>query len=133
MRAHRTAFLLIATVALMSTAWTGAKAQKGFSRGSAIVARPNNPTPMRGGDSAGGHIGGWHGGRYGPGVVVMAPSGRQFIDDGPPSSRRRNAQGGSSGTSLAGERRLVPDEVLVALVNAVTPAQVTTLQRRHRL
>jgi len=130
MRAHRTAFLLIATIALMSVAWTGAKAQKGFSRGSAMAARPNNPTPMRGGNP-GGHVGRWHGGWYGP--VVVVPSGGQYSDGGPPSARRRNAQGGSSGPSLANERRLVPDEVLVALVNAVTPAQITALQRRHRL
>jgi subtilisin family serine protease len=63
----------------------------------------------------------------------VVPSGGQYSDGGPPSSRRRNAQGGSSGASLANERRLVPDEVLVALVNAVTPAQITALQRRHRL
>ncbi len=130
MRAHRTAFLLIATIALMSAAWTGAKAQKGFSRGSAMVGRPNNPTPMRGGNP-GSHVGRWHGGWYGP--VVVVPSGGQYSDGGPPSSRRRNAQGGSNGGSLANERRLVPDEVLVALVNAVTPAQITALQRRHRL
>jgi len=47
MRADRTDFFLIATIALMSVAWTDANAQKGFSRGSAMVARPNNPTPMR--------------------------------------------------------------------------------------
>jgi len=126
MRAHRTAFLLIATVALVSAAWTGAKAQKGFSRGSAVVARPNNPTPMRGGNP-GGHVGGWHG------PVIVVPSGRQFINDGSPSSRRRNAQRESNGAPPAGERRFVPDEVLVALANAVTPAQVNALQRRHRL
>jgi subtilisin family serine protease len=129
LRTRRAALLVITAVALAMSSG-GALAQKMSGRGSAqTVSTP----PMRGGNG-GYHGGGWRGPRgwSGPGIVVAVPPGGRFVDDGPPPSRR-SARRNPSGAPPAGERRLVPDEVLIAVGNAVTPAQIGALQRRLRL
>ena len=137
LRLRRNALLLIAAVALAASSG-GAFAQKMYSRGGSQTVNTGKPTvstpPMRGGYHSGGHYGGWRG----PGIIVAVPPGGRFIDDGdfgPPGGPRRSAGGGRgpSGAPPAGERRLVPDEVLIAVGNAVTPAQIDALQRRFRL
>jgi hypothetical protein len=131
MRALRHALLLIAAFVLM-TAPQVAPAQKLNGRGGQSIgsARPPVVAPPRG---DGPHRGGWHPGRWGgPGIVVAVPPGGRFIDDGPPP-RRRSARRGQSGAPPAGETRLVPDEVLIAVDDAAGPAQVEALQRRLRL
>jgi subtilisin family serine protease len=135
LRMQRTALLLIAALALAASSG-GAFAQKMFSRGGAQTvnaAKPTVSTPPVRGDNGGGYHGG---GRRGPGIVVALPPGGRFIDDGgSPRGPRRSANGGRgpSGAPPAGERRLVPDEVLIAVGNTVTPAQINALQRRQRL
>jgi hypothetical protein len=134
LRMRRTARLLIAVVALAASSG-GALAQKTSSRGGAQISTP----PVRGGNGGGYHGGGWHGlpgGWRGPGIVVAVPPGGQFIDDGdfgPPRGPRRSAGRNASGAPPAGERRLVPDELLIAVGNGVAPAQIDALQRRLRL
>jgi subtilisin family serine protease len=136
LRMRRTALLLIAVVALAASSG-GALAQKMSSRGGAQTVNAGKPTistpPVRGGNGGGYRGGGWHGGWRGPGIVVAAPPGGRFIDGGPPPPSRRSARRNSSGAPPAGERRLVPDEVLIAVGSAVTPAQIDALQRRLRL
>ena len=78
-----------------------------------------------------------------PGLILtvpgMLPPGGPFIDDddvisnnGPPR-RQRSARRGPSGAPPAGERRLVPDEVVIEVRNSVSATQIDALQRRHRL
>ena len=129
---QRPALLLIAALALAASSG-GASAQKTFGRGgSPTISTP----PMRGGNGGGYHGGGWHGGWRGPGIIVALPPGGRFIDDGdlgPPPASRRGAGRNPSVAPPAGERRLVPDEVLIAVGNAVTPARIDALARRLRL
>src|SRR3569623_201949 len=117
----------------------------------AASAPPAAP-PTRGGGTRGGGDGGYHGGgRFGGwggvatgvigGVHSALPPDR-VIDDGddgydpPPPPSRRQAQTAprrNSNAPPAGERRLVPDEVVIELRNSATPAQIDALQRRFRL
>ncbi len=136
LRMQRNAMLVIAAVALAASSGE-ASAQKTFSRGGAQTVNTSKPTistpPVRGGNGGGYHGGGWRG----PGIIVAVPpyGGGGFIDDGPPGGPRRSAGSGRgpSGAPPAGERRLVPDEVLIAVGNNATPAQIEALQRRFRL
>ena len=72
-----------------------------------------------------------------PGVIMtvpgMLPPGGPFIDDddvisnnGPPR-RQRSARRGPSGAPPAGERRLVPDEVVIEVRNSVSATQIDAL------
>ena len=125
------------------------------------VSRPaaSAPPPARSGGGNGGYRGGGDGGyrggggRFGGwggvatgvigGVLSAIPPDR-VIDDGmdddgygpPPPPARRQAQSAprrNSNAPPAGERRLVPDEVVIELRNSATPAQIDALQRRFRL
>lgn len=138
--------LLCIAMLLSAMCAQGASAQ---SSKPAAVGRPpaaTQPPPTRGGGDGGyhgGHHGGHRGGGFGGwggigGIVTAIPPGR-FVDDGtvdddaPPPPRRQRAARRNSNAPPAGERRLVPDEVVIELRNAATPAQVDALQRRFRL
>src|ERR1019366_7883800 len=131
MRTHRNAILCIAAVAtLILVAADVAFAQRFFSRGPSSNIGAGGPS--RGG-------GGWGG----PGVLLaipqMGPPGGEYIDDGddvPQGAGRppqRSTRRGPSGAPAANERRLVPDEVVIAVANSVSPQQIDALQRRYRL
>src|SRR3569623_2113964 len=117
----------------------------------AASAPPAAP-PTRGGGTRGGGDGGYHGGgRFGgwggvatgvSGGVLSAIPPDRGIDDGddgydpPPPPSRRQAQTAPRRNSIAppaGERRLVPYEVVIDLRNSATPALSDALQRRFRL
>lgn len=83
-------------------------------------------------------------GKIVPGVVLTIPQSQpRFVDDGDdgpkatgkktqkPKQQAQNRRG-SSGVPPAGERRYVPDEVVVTLRN-VSADTITALSRRHRL
>ena len=128
----------------------GAPAQSLKSR---AVSRPpvSAPPPSRGGGGGrgdGGYRGGYHGGGFGgwggvvTGIISALPPPGAYGDDAPadgdygPPPRRRPPQRQArrnSNAPPAGERRLVPDEVVIELRNSATPAQVGALQRRFRL
>ena len=123
------------------------------------VSRPpvSAPPPVRGGSGGGGGgggrgDGGYHGGGYRgglggwggvvTGIISALPPPGAYGDDGPvdggygPPPRRRTPQRQArrnSNAPPAGERRLVPDEVVIELRNSATPAQIDALQRRFRL
>ena len=90
-------------------------------------------TGMRG--DGGGHRGGFSLG--GPSIMLAIPSGGvDEVGDDTPRRRRqtqRTTRRGPSGVPPAGERRLVPDEVVIEVSNSVSTQQVDALQRRHRL
>jgi hypothetical protein len=147
MRAQRNALLCLAAVATLALASADAAfAQKAYSRGASPNIGASRPIGPRGGDGGGG---GYRGGGWGaavPGVMVaipqtVPPRGGQFIDDGTidgvPQGRRRPPQRATnrtqSGAPPANESRLVPDEVVIEVSNAVSPQQINALQRRHRL
>lgn len=148
MNARRPALLALSLLLAASFA-PGAAAQ---SRKSIAVSRPpvaTQPPPSRGGGD-GGYRGGDDGGRRGGvhfggwggvigGVLTAIPPGR-FVDDGtvdddgpPPPRRSQGSARRNSNAPPAGERRLVPDEVVIELRNSATPAQIDALQRRFRL
>jgi subtilase family protein len=127
------ALLCLATVAALTLAsFDGALAQKASSRGAAPVA-------TRGGE---GYRGGNNFGGLGaaiPGVLMaipsIAPQGEPAIDDTPqgPPRPRNSARRGPSGVPPANESRMVPDEVVIELPNAMSQQAVESLQRRSRL
>jgi hypothetical protein len=107
------------------------------SRG--VAPRFNANGPSRGGFPGDRNFGGGYRGWGGPGILsVIPPDGGQFVDDGnngPPDANRgpqRSAQRNTSGASPA-NGRYVPDEVVLAVSNAVSPAQIDALQTRFRL
>lgn len=111
--------------------------------------------PHRGGGHRG--VPGWVGPAVGviggiiatmPPADAAPPPGRfiddpNFVDDddAPPRAARRSspprqpqtARRATSGVPPAGERRMVPDEVVIELPNTVTAQAVEALQRRYRL
>jgi hypothetical protein len=108
------------------------------SRG--VAPRFSANGPSRGGFPGGRNFGGGYRGRGGPGILsVIPPDGGQYVDDGgygPRGANRgpqRSAQRGASGAPPANERRFVPDEVVLAVSNTVSPAQIDALQIRFRL
>jgi hypothetical protein len=149
MTARRPALLCLAMLLALGIA-DGASAQSLKSVG---VSRPPSAPPSRGGGSGGGG-GGYHGGGGfgGWGGVVggiitaipqMTPPPGRFVDDGtvidddgpPPANRRppQRATRRASHAPPAGERRMVPDEVVIELRDSATPRQIDALQRRFRL
>ncbi len=74
-----------------------------------------------------------------PGVLgVIPPDGGQFVDDGGngpqgPNRPQQSAQRNTGNVPPANERRFVPDEVVLEVSNAVSPAQIDALQTRFRL
>jgi len=124
-------------VAVGFTQGTPAQSLKSGAVGRPPVAAP----PSRGG-------GGYHGGGFGgwagvvTGIISTLPPPGAYRDDGPvdggygPPPRRRQTPRQArrnSNAPPAGERRLVPDEVVIELRDAATPAQIDALQRRFRL
>ena len=143
--------LLCCAVLIVAGFAQGAPAQ---SLKSVTVSRPpvSAPPPMRGGGGGGRGDGGYHGGGHRggfggwggvvTGIISTLPPPGAYSDDGPvyggygpPPQRRpphRQARRNSNAPP-AGERRLVPDEVVIELRNSATPAQINALQRRFRL
>ena len=125
----------------------------GFAGGTRAVGNPNGG--YRGGGFQGGGYrgGGYRGGGFGgvgwgaavPGVLMAIPqySGPQpgdvFVDDGTidDGTRGRGPQRSSnnraSGLPPAGERRMVPDEVVIEVSNSASPQTIDALQRRFNL
>ena len=134
MRAHRNVIFCIAAVAALAlTAADVAFAQRIFSRGPSA-----NVGVVRGGGYNGGgnfhrpYLGGVYMGTApgaSPGIVQDIERGD--IDYPPPRSQRTRR--GSSGAAATSERRLVPDEVVIEVVNSASAQQIDALQRRHRL
>jgi len=117
-------------------------AQKVFSRGGGNTIG----TAPRGGGGGGFDGGGFRGGGLGvvlPGIVMGVPqysSSRSsvFVDDGsidngPRGRPQRNGNGRSSGVPPAGERRMLPDEVVLEIANSASPQTIGALQRRFNL
>ena len=113
------------------------------------VSRGPVRDPGRGRDGGGGG-GGLIG--VGTGIAITQPPGGGlpppggFVPPGasgpaggsPPNGPNQNANaggggGGSSGVPPAGERRFVPDEVVIEIPNSVSAATITAMARRHRL
>ncbi|HEY1309762.1 MAG TPA: S8 family serine peptidase [Pseudolabrys sp.] len=150
MRAYRSALLCFAAVAALTIAADAASAQKVFSRGVSsnvsikgptrgVTPRVNATGPSRGGFRGGRNFGGGYRGWGGPGILsVIPPGGRQYVDDpgdvppganqGPQRSAQRNTSGAASANG-----RYVPNEVVLAVSNTVSPAQIDALQTRFRL
>ena len=55
------------------------------------------------------------------------------IDDGPRGRSQRSGNRRASGAPPAGERRMVPDEVVIEIANSVSPQTIDALQRRFNL
>ena len=136
MRTNRKTLLCLAALGTLTLASTAVFAQKFDGRG--------------GGPATGG---GYHGrgGGFGigvPGIIMGLPAiaprgGGRVIEDGSnddhprraarPRRTQRSAQRGQSGAPPAGERRFVPDEVVIEVTNSVSAGEIAALQRRHRL
>lgn len=139
MTIRRTAVaMLAATMAAILVVPDNAPAQSRVDRG----VKGN---PARGGGH-GGH--GWRGGGAGlvglglgiaTGIIASTPpaEGNPQQVEKPTTKRQartsRSPSRGGSGVPPAGERRLVPDEVVVELPNTMPAATVDAMQRRHRL
>jgi hypothetical protein len=148
MRPHRKALICFAAIATLALAATDvAAAQKTFGRGAQTIGRDGGGITRGGGgthDGGGGYRGGGGIGIV-PGILLSIPQGPpgggQFIDGGSVDDRprglnrtpQRSTRRGPSGAPPAGERRMVPDEVVIEVANSVDPQQVTALQRRQRL
>jgi subtilisin family serine protease len=133
MRATRNALLCFAAVAALTFAANAAFAQKVFSR----APTPSASTPSRGGYNGGGFRGPGFGVVV-PGILSAIPPGGQYIDPGDdtprgPNRPQRSARRNNGNLPPANERRYVPDEVVLAIPNNVTPAQINALQTRFRL
>ena len=147
MHTRRAALLCLAILLALPTG--DALAQ---SRGVPTRGGQDGGTGSRGGDHNG-HHGGYPGGHFGGwggiGGVIMtlpqAPPPERVIDedDAPVVRRSHRAQRPqrppqrtarrASGAPPSGERRFVPDEVVLELHNTVSERQIQTLQRRFRL
>jgi subtilisin family serine protease len=135
MRIYRSVLLCLAAAATLFAAADAAYAQKVFSR----APTPGASAPSRGGGYNGG--GGFRGPGFGvvvPGILSAIPPGGQYFDpadDTPqgPNRPRRSAQRNSGNLPAANERRYVPNEVVLAISNSVTPAQIDALRARFRL
>lgn len=51
----------------------------------------------------------------------------------PQQNQNRTARRSGSGAPPAGERRLIPDQVVVEVANTISPQNIAALERRHRL
>ena len=135
MRPYRSALLCLAAAAALFTAADAAFAQKVFSR----APTPRASAPSRGGGYNGG--GGFRGPGFGvvvPGILSAIPPGGQYFDptdDTPqgPTRPRRSTRRNTGNVPAANERRYVPNEVVLAISNSVTPAQIDALRARFRL
>jgi subtilisin family serine protease len=75
-------------------------------------------------------------------IASQPPAGAQPVDEPKPkrqasrnsrSSGRSGGGGGGSGVPPSGERRMVPDEVVITLSNNVSPQTLNAIRTRHRL
>ena len=138
MRAPSRILLTLAAAALLSASG-GALAQY-HGRGGGQNYHAARPMPGRDGGwrQGGRHHDGWHRNRWhGPSLVVTAPDD-EFYDDDDDAPRhvrrtRRAPRRAASGAPPAGERRLLPDEVVIEVRNSLSEAQIEALQRRYRL
>jgi subtilisin family serine protease len=101
--------------------------------------------PMSGGGGGGGFRGGGLiglGVGVATGIIASQPTaGREPAEEPKPKrqSASRNSRGGGggggggSGVPPSGERRMVPDEVVITLSNTVSPQTITAIQTRFRL
>lgn len=112
-----------------------------------VAAAQKRAVPSMSNGGGGGH--GWHGGGSGAGLVgfgiglatgIIASQppaqGRPIVVDEPPPRRQANTQRAprrATGVPPAGERRFVPDEVVVEVPDSVSAATVAAVERRHRL
>jgi hypothetical protein len=131
---YRSALLCLAAATALTFAADSAFAQKVFSR----APTPSASAPSRGGGFNGGGFRGPGFGVVVPGILSAIPPGGQYVDPGdnaPQGSNRpqRSARRNSGNPPAANERRYVPDEVVLAISNSVTPAQINALQTRFRL
>src|SRR6185369_13549158 len=120
-----------------------AVAQKMSTRGGNMSV--GTAPPRTGGGRGGGGFNGGGRGAWGmPGVVLGVPRDYgprpgvyyddDMIDDGPRGRPpQRAASGRPSGAPPAGERRMVPDEVVLEIGNATSPQTIDALQRRFNL
>ncbi len=155
MRKHRNVLLCLVALATMTLALSdGAFAQRVFEGGELPMhgGRPSMGSHSHGdGGYRGGHGGrGW--GAAIPGILMtiseFVPPRQRYIDDDdddrpraakrkPERSRERSTQRSTrrapSNAPPAGERRLVPDEVVIEVANSVNAQQINAMQRRHRL
>src|SRR5665213_50486 len=135
MRMYRSTLLCLATAALTFAA-DSASAQKVFSR----APTPSVSAPSRGSGGYNGG-GGFRGPGFGvlvPGILSAIPRGGQYVDPGDdtpqrPNRPQRSTRRNNGNLPAANERRFVPDEVLLAVSNNITPAQINALQVRFRL
>ena len=124
---------------------TVVKNQNPVTRGKAVTIVPSRgkvvtTLPPRGNGNHGpwirrGPYGGW--GPGGTGIVVndpdfYPPNDGQAIGNSAPQQQRTTRRN-SSNALPPGERRIVPDEVVIELSNAVSQQRIEALQRRHRL
>ncbi len=152
MRTYRHAHMLIVAAAALAVTIGEADAQKmqgggGQGRGAGATfartpprpmppptpQRPDNPRP-RGPGFGHGHV---H-----PGIIVAYPPRGGYVDE-PPVVRegaarrtrtsRQRPQRNNSGAPPAGERRFVPDEVVIGVARNASPQSVAALLRRNRL
>jgi len=151
MRVQRRALLCFTAVAtLILASLDGAVAQKLNSRGPTPNMGPSYQQMPRGGGDGGYRGGGGFNGGWGaavPGVLLSIPQyippggGQYYIDDGayyggpqgPRQPPQNSARRGPSGAPPANERRLIPDEVVIEIPNAVSTQRIDALQRRFRL
>ena len=144
MRMDRNARLCLAALTALTLCPADAFAQKYGTRGNAQTIDAVRPPAPQGPRGDGGRRPGGLGIGV-PGIIMTVPAmtppgGGRFIDDGTvddsprrPSRPQRAARRGASGAPPAGERRFVPDEIVIEVVNSVSAGQIDALQRRHRL
>ena len=144
MRIQRKIHLLATALLTLSLAATDVFAQSYNNRGSSSKAGRGDGGYDRG--DRGRRDDGDRGvGMGGGGIVIGIPLGTSSpggnidphaVDDKTArrkSQPQRSTRGAPSGVPPAGERRLVPDEVVVEVANWVATQQIEALARRHRL
>jgi len=133
---RKLAALMIAALAVTLVVPSMAPAQKAPGR-----------VPVGGGGGGGGFRGGGLiglGVGLATGVIASQPPADARTPDEPKPKRHasRNAKsggggagggGGGSGVPPAGERRMVPDEVVITLSNNASPQTINAIRTRHRL
>src|SRR4029079_13936902 len=139
---RKLAALLIAALTAAVVLPSVASAQKGGGRG-LIGSGDRGGGDRGGGDRGGGFRGGAMMGLgigLATGIIAsQPPAGAQPTGVKPKrqSSGSRNSRGGSggggSGVPPSGERRMVPDEVVITLSNNISPQTINAIRTRHRL
>jgi subtilisin family serine protease len=149
MRATRNALLCLTAAAALIFAADTAFAQKVYSNAVSPAAGVKKPVrgvtpkfsaraPTRSGGYRGGGFRGPGLGVVVPGILSAIPPGGQYVDPGDdtpqgPNQPQRSTRRNNGNVPSANERRYVPNEVVLAISNSVTPAQIDALQVRFRL